>query len=225
MPRLELEFSPNEDRSFQPSIEYEDPSRTHVTIARVTTGLLDHFSEGRIEPWGINILKKDTLSLVRAAEKGFLGNIQMVRDIERIDSEHLNTLLGMNKKYSEEPTPDEDTEAFLRFYLAFGMMPELAQHAFLPKGFSRRGNLEPPFTTEEIHGRIREVGSTINQIANRGISAPEDIMGELPLLRTYWTFWTIGNTRIRTTETDSHAGINQGVLEDLANKFSDPGKR
>lgn len=215
MSNLELGFSPNEDRSFQSSIEYEDPSRTPVAIAKATAGLLDHFSEGEIEPWGIDMLKRDTLSLVRAAEKGFLGNMQMVRSIEKINPEHLSALIDMNNKNSEEPTPDEDTEAFLRFYLAFGMMPDLAQHAFLPKGFSRRGNLAPPFTIEEVHGRIREVGSTIHRIANRGAGAPQDIIGEPPLLRTYWTFWTMGNTQIRTTETNSDT-----AFEDIVDKFT-----
>jgi len=222
MSRLELEFSPQEDRPFQPQIEYSDPSKNPVTVAKMTSNILDRFFDGTVDDWLIKLLSGDTLDLVYSARKGFLSNIESFSRTHMVDLKSFEYFLKKQKTYSSDDPNGEEREAFSRVFIAFGVLPEIAHHKLLPKGYARRGNMGPPFTTTELNERINELGLQIRQIVGGNVNPNEDLIGKPPLLRTYWTFHALANMPERSIEADNISGIKESTLEALAEKYSDP---
>ncbi len=221
MPHLELEFSPHEDRPFQSSIEYQDPNNTPVKVARKADAILDKFYGGQITNADRSWLLNQALSLVYMARKGFLNNMDLLRNLGRITPDTLDELLRYNKPYSEDSPGDEETETFSRVYIAFGALTDFVTHPLLPRGFSKRGMLEFPFTTEELYGRIEEMGEEIVNVGTRKISRRVDPLARPSLLRTHLTFYTMGNMD-PLIEDGTVGGIGVGALEGIAQKFQNP---
>lgn len=223
---LELEFSPQEPRPFQPEIVYANPEDSPPAVARATAVILDRYFAGLSTPsWETRYLANQSLGLVDSARKGFLGNMQAIRDLGKVEAPILDALLQNNKPYSEEGPSDEETESFARMYLAFGMLPYVAAHEMLPGGFSKRGVLEPPFTAEELFGRIREVGVNIKWIVGGRISQNQDLINRPGVLRTYWAFQAMGSMPDREPTADTLHGFKQETIELLAEKYNKAGDR
>lgn len=218
---LELEFSPHEDRPFQPTIEYQNPNNTPVAVARKADAVLDRFYTGSITNTDRTWLLNDALSLVYMARKGFLNNMDLLRNLGRIKPDTLDKLLKYNRQFSEETPGDEETETFSRVYIAFGALTDFAAHPLLPKGFSKKGILEFPFTTEELYGRIIEMGDEIVNVGTKRIDPRIDPLRRPSLLRTHLTFYTMGNMD-PLIEDGTIGGIGMQTLENLANRFKNP---
>ncbi len=205
---------------FQPEIQYGNPEDSPPAVSRVTATILDRYFSGLIEPgsWEMRYLANQTLGLVYSARKGFLGNMQALRNLGRLDPKVLDPLLRMNREYSEEAPADEETESFARMYLAMGMLPYVAAHESLPNGYSRRGFLEAPFTTEELIGRIHEVGHNVRLVVGGRIHPRQDLIGRPGALRTYWMFQAMGSMPDREPFGDA-VQFQEETLNSLAEKY------
>lgn len=225
MSHFELEFTPHEEKpAFQQEIVYTNPKETPVMVANETTKILDSYFDRRIDPRrDVNFLANQSLSLVYAARKGFLANMQMIRNLGTVDLNHLDALLQMNRAYSEDGPDQEETETFSRMYLAFGIMPDIATDKLLPQGYSRRGILEPPFTLEELYGRIYEVGAFIKGIIGERIKPYTNGVNHPGVTRGYWAFNAMGNMSERNPFVDMST-LNETV-ESLRQKFQNPEDR
>lgn len=200
MGRNEL-ISPTPDfGGFQFEIEYNDGFTPNEMAGRTAEIINDYF---RRDPnWKMKsiFLARQTLPFVQSAKQGFLDNPQAVRNLSLIDPDNLKAFKEMNNRSKEDAPNTDDSEAFSRMYIGFGMVPEMAVQAGLPKGFSRIQLLEPPFTTAEVLGRINEVGVTVRRLKNGLIDQDEDILNLPGLLRTYWTFKAIETIPLKTPE-------------------------
>lgn len=219
MSRLELEFTPHDERlPFQTEIRYD--SIPPVEVATRTVNIMNGYFGGKyiLDP-GIELgyLSNQTIDFLYAARKGFLGNFQWIRNIGKMNPEHLDSLLRMNKPFSEEGPESEDTEAFARVYIAMGMLPDVATHGNLPKGFSRRGVFEPPFTIPEVFGRFKELEIQVRRLTGKRVDPDTNPFNHPPLFRTYHTFKAIAEMPERNLAEDNK--------DRLAAKFADPNNR
>ncbi len=225
MPHYELEFTPHDDvPSFQPEIVYANPEDNPAAVAGATAKIMDRYMAAiPALSWEIRFLSNQTLGLVYSARKGLLANMQFVRNLGTVNLNHLDALLQMNRAYSEDGPDQEETETFARMYLAFGIMPDIATHEMLPKGYSRRGLLEPPFTLEELYGRIHEVGSHVKSFIGGRINPTQDMLEQPGLLRTYWAFQAMGYMPERNPFVDKPTLSD--TIDALRGKFQNPADR
>lgn len=210
--------------SFEKEISYSKTSG-HVEVARETTLRMQNYFDGAVNwPWHVEYLEAQTLVMVEAAKKGLLANPQAVRDIGLIDPPTYNALLDMNKQYEEDDPAPEDAEAFARMQLGFGMIPEITERSGLPKGFSRLHLVEPPFTTEEVMGRIHEVEVTVKKLRDKKIDPKMSLINQPSVLRTYLVFEAMATMPLRNPLSDKNNFTEEAYIN-MRERFSDPANR
>lgn len=172
---------------------------------------------------GRAFLKNRTLGVVDTAQKVLVYNPQAARNLGRIDQMAIDMFDLMRRElYAEDFPENGDSEALSRMLLAFGMVPHMAKVSGLPDGVSQH-EFEPPFTAEEVLGRIHEVGITIDRIAEAKLDVGKPLLENLGLLRTIWTFQGMGGIRLRTD--DTFPPEVERSLKSLKQRFADEGNR
>lgn len=166
-----------------------------VGICRGTVQIMDLYRRdllGNDDGHAKDFLLGPTTSYLWEAEQGLLKNIGRFGRRRSISMEYLNKLLDAFPHHNPEPN-QEETEAFDFGMVVFSVMPAMAHFPYLPRGFSRRGALAPPFTSIECLGRFREMRSEVLKIVS-GQTTPRTLPSiNHPLFRTK-TFFEVASS-------------------------------
>lgn len=224
MPHLELGFSPQDDKHTLVESQTEDlTSQSSALLAGRSSAIMERFFTGIAQPLDREVLSETGRDLIHAIRRGFLANMQYLgRDVWGMKPEELDFLLHRNRAYSEHVPNPEDTEAFGRFHIATGIVPQIATDQFIPEGFSRNGRLAAPATIGGIYGRIHETGLQIHQVATGEIGVKPDPWNRPALSRTYWTVVAMANIPEKVTDS---VAAGKEALEKLRVKFANPQDR
>lgn len=191
-----MAYSPDNERSmhgFQEIPGYKDPWRTPAALIQGTAHAMDLYLKGTLPDRKLlqDILAHDTLDFLHAAKRGFALNYDKIRDPRFIEAQQLQALEAFARPYRENPDV-EDTEAFGLTLVTFSLLPALGQHRQYQLGFSRKGVLQPPFTTREFAGRLKEMHAEVVGMVS-GTTAPEtNTAHRASLLRTV-LFFEVGS--------------------------------
>lgn len=163
-------------------IHPRDGTLPPVTMATATAGILDIYFKDAINDMvpATDFLQEHTVAYLNGAERGlarYAGQFARHRNLS------VETLDRMFDKTSGNRSHDpDDHEAFDFSVVVFGIMPEVAEYKHLPKGFSRRGIIAPPFTADEHLERIQEMRDEVAKILV-GQTTPRTIV---PLNHPLW---------------------------------------
>lgn len=208
-----------------PKPEYKDKTKAPLSISRNAARVMDRFFAGIASPHDLSYLTNDAVNLAYAAKRGFVGYFQFYRNLRQQNVDEFRMLLELTRSFSDRMPEPQERESFSAMFLAFGMLPEIANHEELQTGFSKSQNLQVPSTTGEILERIDEVISETSLIGAGSINHTIELINRPPLLRTYWTYQAMSCMPERTIETDTVGGIKVETLEALAEKFQNPQDR
>lgn len=197
------------NRPFESSIEFNVPQSAPEVAAETKKKIQIYFNHPNFWRLHAPYIHNQSLDLVESARRGFLSNPQAVRNIGLIDPPVLDALDLMNKQYSEEEPSPEDAESFARMYIAFGMVPDIAVSSGLPAGYSRSLLLQPPFTVDEVLGRIHEVGITLGRMRDEKIPRNQNLVNMPYVLRSYWTLDAMGRMPLRNPLSDLASFIDE----------------
>ncbi len=181
---------------FQEVIGYKDWNYAPSVVADATyTNLNWYFGSTLGKQYAKEYFAGPTLSLLHNAKKGFLRNYQKIDRIGVITEEDAARLHALAKPFISHPDPEED-EAFGYSLVVFSMLPVMAESGYLPMGFSRRGVLEPPFTTREYHERLDELQREFMGIVSGTTDPNMPVETRTSLWRTYLFFQVAHNLPI-----------------------------
>lgn len=177
-----------QEGGFQKFIEYRDSNQTPFLVADETfTNLIWYFSHAPGKNVARDFFAESTLPFIFGARKGFLRHYREIDRANVITPQDDKWLSELAKPHILNPDIEED-ERFRYSLVVFSILPAMARSRHLPSGFSRRGLLEPPFTTREFHERLRELGQEFTGII-RGTTKPETpIETRASLWRTFLFF-------------------------------------
>lgn len=165
-------------------------------VARSTAYLMDlyfmGFLQGERRQTALGFFATQTLDGLYGAERGFYRNLHKIDRVGLIDPIDLERFQLLARQDMRQPAIAED-EAFGFMLVTFSVLPELATSRFLPKGFSRRTLLAPPFTTREFFLRVKELRQEVSRIVAGQVTPKTLIEGSNPLWRTYLFFQVGGD--------------------------------
>ncbi|MBI2268380.1 MAG: hypothetical protein HYU80_02935 [Candidatus Blackburnbacteria bacterium] len=190
---------------------------TPVVVARNTAFLMDLC----LIDWlpdkqpALGYLAGETLDYLLDAENGFLKNLNKIDRTGKIDAFDYQRFMEIAQR-SGKPSPRETDEAFGFALVTFSVLPDMATSRFLPKGFSRRAALAPPFTTREFFLRIRELRSIVMQFIAGKFGSHTVIETHPPLLRTYQFFQVAKDIPLHVQE---QPGLIAQRTDDIAKRL------
>ncbi len=156
--------SPQEREVPRERIRLRNHFLSPVAMAKGTADILDIYFKDLLEDPqpGKDFLEENTIAYLNGAERGlsrYVGKVGAHRNVSIEDMDRMFDLTSGDHRYD----PD-DYESFDFSVVVFGMLPEVAKYKYLPMGFSRRGMVEPPFTTTEYLQRIKEMRREVARI-------------------------------------------------------------
>lgn len=180
----------------KPQIPRINIPQTLQEIAGTTVDKIEtYFSEeGQGDRWDYHkeFLAGYTLAFLDRVRAGFLANPQAVRNLSMVDNDARKASEEIGKEFREDEPDNDDNEAFSRFRIAQGMLPDIALSLGFPILPGRRQMFEAPFTRGEVIGRIYESEITIGEFKDRKIKTERAMLLSAPeVLRTWGVFKTI----------------------------------
>lgn len=183
------EFEPRKVIPFS-EITYNFPRPPEVM--RGTVSAMGLYFQGQVrdvEPIR-GYLVGDTLDLLARTELGFARNIGAIDRMGLLPGQELEQILESAQPFFKDS--EEESEAFGVALVSFAFLPELARHASLPQGFSRRGMLAPPVTTREFADRISELKTEVTKIIS-GETERGGLSAVKPRIMRTFLFFQVGS--------------------------------
>lgn len=159
--------------------QFSEQDRMPFEVVQGTSAILNlYFGQalGRDSlPPAAAFIQRATKPYLNLAGIGMLRNIQSMGysneiaqyALQQTDVRHIYEQFGV-----------EADQAFRHSIAVMGVLPDRAQSAFLPKGFSRRGMLRPPVSARGYLDRLHEMKSVLGAVAEGRIvlDRPENNM-------------------------------------------------
>lgn len=206
--------------NFKDGITYKDPSLAPMQVASSTARLMDLYFTPLLTDRvpAKEYFANATLDFVWKAEKGFYRNLDKIDRTGKISAIDRERLMMLASQQGEGVDIEED-EAFGFSLVTFVHMPHMASHRFLPKGFSQRGIMAPPFTTREFFLRLRELRRVVTGIASGQTTPSTPLEVDKGLWRTYWFFQVAKDIPMHVKEEPQHT--QEEAEKFLANLLKD----
>lgn len=175
MANYEKEIVLPRGHEFQALPGYREWERTPFVVARQTHTLLGLYYQGAIHRPGLarDYLHDYALTYLKDAEKGS----DALYDETGVLIENIDL---------------EVREAADHAFVAFAHIPDFVTSPWLPKGYSRRGELQPPQTRNEFLKRITELQVGLWQVV-AGEMEPRATFEAYPSLARTYGFFRVGS--------------------------------
>lgn len=203
-----------------------NPPHTHVEVAtRTIDKFEEYFSEPDSEDWSIHAEYLDTYTkgFLGSVKRGFINNVNAIRDPRRIDHGVLTAIEAMKMREEVMATPD-DMEAFSRFTIALGLIPEIAVAIGFSVGLSRSQLFEAPFTVGEFLWRISETTDSVGMLINKEVAPDRPLIIQPQVFRAWGVFEAIKHMPLRSPIGQDDE-FTQETVAALRGKFADPANR
>jgi hypothetical protein len=165
------------------SAPYQEHKDSPLSVIRESNlALQTIYSEERADPFPAYLyLSKITLSQLDSAVNVLPTFRFLSRELQINDVGKIKQYIGNEGA----PEPIQNGLEILDIsHLIFVEMPDKYASAFLPMGFSRRGNLRPPTTVQEYETRFDEMRKVLDTISSRKQLSSLPLEGSPSVLRT-----------------------------------------
>lgn len=172
---------------FEPVPGYRNPQDSPFVVVPQTYTVLDMYLRDLIiDPGPANqFLKEATFPYLDRVKQG-------LEIVSAISSDRKSIVWSDLSQSIVEPGECEDLEALGYMLVVFVFMPELPSEV-LPRGFSRKGNLCPPGTKEELSERVAELGESVLKISQRRPVSSNFMEGMSPSMIRTMAFFRTGD--------------------------------